>query len=325
MKKIIAFIFLAVMVAGCSGNKQKSPDGMTEQKLEKLETEAEKDYAKSAGTWIPDTVYADGLKYCYGTVWAGDRLLISNYGGETLDPLGVGGKGYIMQLKDGVLSEYIPAGGSLNSPKGMAVYGDYLFVADISSVLVYNMKNLKAKPQIFPLPANNVFVSDLAFRNNFLYVTVRDMGSVYMAEIKDPANVMNAEMDLYLSTISGPNGLAINKDTMYVVSYPANDSIGERNGIYMILNLNDVQPMPRKLESLPGYYCGIQYDPATRMVYYTDDINGQLRSIDMNTGDNKLLFPEKIMLAPQMLTLANGKLYVPDVDGSKLYVFTIKK
>ncbi len=325
MKKIIALLLLAGLVAGCKGKKNRLPDGMTEKGLAEHIDKEEKGYAKTEGTWIPDTVYSAGLTYCYGTVWAGDRLLISNYGGEKLDPLSVGGKGYIMQLKDGVLSEYIPAGGDLNSPKGMAIYGDYLFVADISSVLVYNMKNLKAKPQVLMLPPNNVFVSDVAFRDNFLYISVRDAASVYMTEVKDPANMKQSEIDLYLSTVSGPNGMTIYKDTMYVMSYPVNDSIGEQNSIYMVLNMLDVNPMLYKLESLPGYYCGIQYDPVSRMVYYTDDLNGQLRSIDMATGDNKVIFPEHILLAPQMLTLANGKLYVPDVDESKLYVFTIPK
>lgn len=326
MKKIVALFVLVALLAGCKG---KSSQGeISEAKLDQIDDKVEKEYAKSAQTWLPDTVYEIGLQYCYGTVWAGDRLLISNYGGNTLDPLNVNGNGFIMQLKDGVLSEYIPKGKELNSPKGMAVMGDYLFVADVNCVLVYNMKNLSAKPQAIAFPDNNLFVSDVAFRDNFLYASVRDAGMVYMAEIKDPTKIAQVEPDVFLPTVSGPNGMAIYKDTMYICSYPVNDSIGEQNAIYMVLNMLDVNPMLYKLESLPGYYCGIQYDPVSRMVYYTDDINGQLRSIDMKvTGpeNNKLLFPEKIMLSPQMLTLANGKLYVPDLASSKLYVFTIPK
>ncbi|MEG1586254.1 MAG: hypothetical protein RR346_05210 [Bacteroidales bacterium] len=308
MKKGLLFISFLLLLVGCKGYK--------------TDKQAEEAYAKTDSTWVADTVYQAGLKYCYGTVWAGDRLLISNYGGEVMDPLNVDKTGYIMQLKDGVLSEYIPAG-TLMAPKGMAVLGNYLFVADINCVMVFDMTDLSKAPQVMQLPENNMFVSDLVIQDSLLYVSVRDAGLIYKTEVNEPANVANATMDIFLTTVSGPNGMTAYKDTMYVCSYPQNDSIGKQNAIYMVLNMKDLNPMLYKLESLPGYYCGIQYDPKTRMVYYTDRINGQLRSIDMATGANKLLLPEKILLSPQMLTLQGNKLFVPDVDASRLYVFTI--
>lgn len=310
MKKGLLFISFLLLLVGC--------------KQYKTNTQAEEAYAKSDSTWIPDTVYQAGLKYCYGTVWAGDRLLISNYGGEVQDPLNIEKTGFVMQLKDGVLSEYIPAG-TLMAPKGMAVLGNFLFVADINCVTVFDMSDLQKAPQILPFPENNLFVSDLVVQDSLLYASVRDAGLVYRAEINDLTNVANATLDVFLASVSGPNGLAAYKDTMYVCSYPQNDSIGNQNAIYMVMNVNEVTPQLYKLESLPGYYCGIQYDPKTRMVYYTDRINGQLRSIDMANGDNKLLLPEKVLLSPQMLTLQGDKLYVPDVDASRIYVFTIPK
>lgn len=323
MRKIVAFLIVLSFLAACKG-KKANEGVMSEQKLDEINTKAEMDYAKLSGTWKWDSVYQTGLQYCYGTVWAGDRLLISNYGGETLDPLGISGNGFIMQLKDGVLSEYIPKGMGLNSPKGMAVKDDYLYVADVNCILVFNMKDLKAKPQVIAFPENNLFVSDLAFRDNFLYASVRDAGLIYFMEITDPTKISQSTPDIAIPTVSGPNGITIYKDTMFICSYPVAE-IGKDNSIYMVNNLLDLNPMLYKLESLPGYYCGIQYDPVSRMVYYTDGINGQLRSIDMNeqTNNNQLLLPEKVLLSPQMLTLANGKLYVPDVDASKLYVFTI--
>jgi hypothetical protein len=303
---------LLILINACGGCKSyKTEKGLKEA------------YAKTDSTWVADTIYRSGLQYCYGTVWANDRLLISNYGGEQLDPLNISKTGYILQLKQGVLSEYIPAG-KLMAPKGMAVYNNHLFVADINCVMVFDMNNLQKDPQIIPFPEGNLFVSDLVFRDNFLYASVRDVNLIYQVEIEDIDEVGEADLDVFLPTVDGPNGMAVYKDTMYICSYPTNDSIGERNSIYMVLNMLDVSPMLYKLESLPGYYCGIQYNPDTRLVYYTDRINGQLRSINMVTGNNKLLFPQKIMLSPQMLTLHDGLLYVPDVDASALYVFTVQ-
>lgn len=312
MKKGLLFIGFLIMLAGCKGYK--------------TDKQAEESYAKTDSTWVADTVYQAGLQYCYGTVWTGDRLLISNYGGTSSDPLNVDKTGYIMQLKDGQLSEYIPAG-TLMAPKGMAVSGNYLFVADVNCVQVFDMTDLQKTPQVMQLPAGNLFVSDVAvqLQDSLLYASVKDAGLIYRAQIKDLANVANATMDVFLPTVSGPNGMDSYKDTLYVCSYPQNDSIGMENAIYMVLNTMDLNPMLYKLESLPGYYCGVQYDPATRMVYYTDDINGQLRSINMVNGENKLLLPEKILQAPQMLTLNGDKLYVPDVAASRVYVFTVPK
>lgn len=310
MKKGLLLISVLLLLIGC--------------KQYKTDKQAEEAYAKTDSTWIADTVYQAGLKYCYGTVWAGDRLLISNYGGEQLDPLDVEKDGFIMQLKDGVLSEYIPAG-TLMAPKGMAVLGNHLFVADVNCVQVFDMNDLTKAPQVMQFPEDNLFVSDLVIQDSLLYASVRDADLVYRAEVRDLSKVANATLDVFLATVSGPNGLAAYKDTMYVCSYPQNDSIGERNSIYMVMSVGQVNPQLYKLESLPGYYCGIQYDPANRMVYYTDRLNGQLRSIDMNNGDNKLLLPENIMFSPQMLTQQGDKLYVPDVDESRVYVFTIPK
>ena len=311
MKKGLFFIGFLMLLVGCKGYK--------------TDKQAEVAYAKTDSTWIADTVYQAGLQYCYGTVWAGDRLLISNYGGTVSDPLNIEKTGYIMQLKDGILSEYIPAG-TLMAPKGMTVLGNYLFVADVNCVMVFDMTDLKKAPQVIQFPENNLFVSDLVIgQDSLLYASVRDAGLIYRAEANQPENIGNATLDVFLSTVSGPNGLAMYQDTMYICSYPQNDSIGDQNSIYMVLNVKDLNPMLYKLESLPGYYCGIQYNPKTRMVYYTDRINGQLRSINMKTGANKLLLPEKILLSPQMLTLQGDKLYVPDVDASRLYVFTIPK
>ncbi|MGL4291980.1 MAG: hypothetical protein ACRCSQ_00135 [Bacteroidales bacterium] len=310
MKKGLMFIGLLLAFVGCKGYK--------------TEKQAEEAYAKTDSTWVADTVYQSGLKYCYGTVWAGDRLLISNYGGTTPDPLNVEKTGYIMQLKDGVLSEYIPAG-TLMAPKGMAVMGNRLFVADVNCIQVFDMSDLTKAPQIMQLPAGNLFVSDLAIQmqDSLLYASVMDAGLIYRTQINQLSEVANSTMEIFLPTVSGPNGMTAYKDTLYVCSYPQNDSIGKQNAIYMVLNTKDVNPSLYKLESLPGYYCGIQYDSKTRMVYYTDNINGQLRSIDMATGDNKLLLPEKILQSPQMLTLNGNKLYVPDFSSGRLFVFTI--
>ena len=230
--------------------------------------------------------------------------------------------GYISQLKDGIMSVYIGPG-SLMTPKGLAIYQNHLFVADINSVKVFDMTDLSLAPHIIAFPEGNMFVSDLTFNNNILYASVLDAGLIYSAEIQDVDSIESITLDIIETIIDGPNGICAYKDTLYINSYPYRDSIGQQNGIYMMLNTTMPQEPLYKLEQLPGYYCGIVYEPNDRMVYYTDQIKGQLRSIDMNTGENLSVFPEGIMQSPQMLSIGAGKLYVPDVAESKVYEFTI--
>ena len=158
------------------------------------------------------------------------------------------------------------------------------------------MKDLEAKPQVIPFEPGNVYVSDLAFSGNWLYATVRDASLIYRGEIVDPANVAQTDMEIFTVEISGPNGLQILQDTLLVASYPLQDSIGMRNTIYIDYDVKTIDPQFFKLESMPGYYCGIAYLPKTKMLYYTDDINGQLREFNLKTGLNKIIIPPKIFL-----------------------------
>lgn len=94
---------------------------------------------------------------------AADRYLVSNING---DPSAVDGNGYILELSpDGrVTNPRLIAGGTnklrLDAPKGMAIVGSELWVADITVVRKFDLKTAEHKSDL-QLPAAT-FANDIA-------------------------------------------------------------------------------------------------------------------------------------------------------------------
>lgn len=100
----------------------------------------------------------------------------------------------------------------LNAPKGMGIYGNRLFVADIDNVVVIDIKNKKIEKKI-PI--------DSATGLND--ITVSDKGIVYVSDSKrnNIYRIQDDKPELYLTNMSGVNGLKSIKDELYIGSGPA--------------------------------------------------------------------------------------------------------
>lgn len=97
----------------------------------------------------------------------------------------------------------------LNAPKGMGIYGNRLFVADINNVVVIDIKNGKVEKKI---------IIDSASGLND--ITVNDKGIVYVSDSKK-ANIWRIENDkpeLCLSNMIGVNGLKCIGDELFIGS-----------------------------------------------------------------------------------------------------------
>lgn len=92
----------------------------------------------------------------------------------------------------------------LNSPKGLAKYGNTLYAADITDVVVIDIPSSKIVRKI-PI-AGSIFLND---------ITVSDKGVVYVSDsrTKKIHQIINNKDVVYLENIDGVNGLkAIGKD-----------------------------------------------------------------------------------------------------------------
>src|SRR3954462_2304317 len=99
-------------------------------------------------------------------------LYVSNFGGSELKPGEKDGMGRISKVAlDGTIleSRFLPdTGDVMNKPKGLWVKGNRLWVTDIDSVWVFDLKTQKGKK--LPVPGM-VFGNDPALIGNALYVS----------------------------------------------------------------------------------------------------------------------------------------------------------
>ncbi len=86
----------------------------------------------------------------------------------------------------------------LNSPKGLAIYGDLMYIADLTDVVVVNIPQRKV--------IQRIPVEGAAFLND---VTVSDQGVVYISDSRTKRihQLENNILTVYLENIEGVNGL----------------------------------------------------------------------------------------------------------------------
>jgi len=125
------------------------------------------------------------------------------------DPWGADGVGGIARLNtdgSGYDSTFITG---LNAPKGLGLYGNRLYAADISEVVVVDIAGKKVEKKIAIEGASGL--------ND---ITVTDNGVVYVSDSKT-AKVWRIENDqptLYLENLDGANGLKAVKNDLYIAS-----------------------------------------------------------------------------------------------------------
>jgi len=143
----------------------------------------------------------------------GDRRYVSNIG-TTLDPLAKDGDGFISSLgADGTLIDRhaFPADGTtLDAPKGMAIVGTTLYVADITVVRKFDAKTGKALGEIkidgstflndvAPRKAGGVFVTDSGLTPKF---ESSGTDAIYAIDGKDKVTALAKS-----KALAAPNGI----------------------------------------------------------------------------------------------------------------------
>ena len=191
------------------------------------------------GFSYPESITSD-LKYYY----------VSNLGKE-LNPMATDSDGFITRMsKNGDIIEqsFLPEI-KLNSPKGLAVLDNNLWIADVNRILVVSLKTrIVVWKKEFPETRylNDIVVKDEAT----VYVSATDINVIYEIDfLTDTVRVYDTE-----SLIDGPNGMAIDNlsDNLYVAGYGSNGKPG-----YICrfnLRTGEVQKI-----SPPGYYDGIYF------------------------------------------------------------------
>ena len=171
---------------------------------------------KDAGFLTPESILYDA---------AADVYLVANINGE---PAGADDNGFISKVSpDGKVTELKWIDGSkpdvkLDAPKGMAISGDILWVADITVVRKFDAKT--------GAPKGEVKIPGASFLND---VTAAEGGGVYVADTGINAKFEPAGTDavyhigkdgkvkplVKAKDLGGPNGLAFANGSVWVVTF----------------------------------------------------------------------------------------------------------
>ncbi len=180
---------------------------------------------------------------------------VSNFGGSELKPGEKDGMGRIAKVApDGQIIEgrFLPEPGDgiMNKPKGLWVKGNRLWVTDIDSVWVFDLKTHKGKK--LPIPGI-VFANDPAIIGNALYVSDSRADTIYKVE---PADFLNVKAPKITKAVSGkgvdPNGLWPAKDGSLLIAGFKSDK--EKRAIFSLSAKGEVTKLSQDIGRLDGLY-----------------------------------------------------------------------
>jgi outer membrane protein assembly factor BamB len=231
-----------------------------------------------AQSTIPATEIS-GFSHPESVIQSGNSLFISNIG-AALDPAKKDGDGFIskVDLSTGKITDlhYLPANGTLDAPKGMALIGRTLYVADIDHIVGFD---IESREKVFDLTiTGSTFLNDLVMGDGKLYVSATDNGKIY--EI-DPLQKTYQALALK-DSIAGANGLFFDhiSRTLYCVSL---GSWGKWDGMLFAINLKDMTF--KKIATYQGMLDGV--DIVGNTLYFSDwkgmDKKGNLFSLNLKT------------------------------------------
>lgn len=258
----------------------------------------------------------EGFQSPESVLVADDRRFVSNIGMK-IDPMTKDGDGYISEVSlDGEIVNaraFPPGGEALHAPKGMAALGGRLYVADIDTVVGFD---LASGERVFTakVPGDQpAFLNDLAvWGDSSLLVTDTMRNAVYRLDIESGAfQLMTAE-------IPGANGIAVDDGRIYVVGLGANFAGGD---VFELTNSG-----PLRLDDAPhGLLDGLVVLPDGRLlvsdwvavdrpVSGTLEFVGGLSDSPINTGEE--------LHGPADITFdaAQGTVWIPTMLNNRVVV-----
>ena len=169
----IAALTLTGTLAACGGGDRAAHDRDSTAAASATDSAAPASAAASGPTRVTGFQHPESVKYDADL----DVWYVANINGS---PFQKDGNGYISRLKgDGTLDslKFIAGGANgvrLDAPKGMALQGDTLWVADITNVRGFNRKT--GVPVVSIAVKGAKFLNDIAVGEDGLYVTDTGVG-----------------------------------------------------------------------------------------------------------------------------------------------------
>lgn len=212
------------------------------------------------------------------------KVLYTSDFGPDLKPADKDGKGKITKVSlDGKILEdgFLPAKGqTLNKPKGIWIQGNRLWVTDIDSVWVFDLKTKNGKKLDLP---DVTFANDPTVMGNALYVSDNRTDQVVKVE---PADFLETKAApkitvLFKDKSVNPNGIYPGKrGALLMVGLKGKD---EPRGIYSMAPGKEPELLSDKIGMLDGLYLMSDGD-----ILATDWVTGSLFQWNKTMGMKKL-------------------------------------
>lgn len=227
----------------------------------------------------------EGFKHPESVAYDGRFFYVSNLG-NVLDPSAKDGDGFIVKLtKSGeIVSMNAFPEVRLNSPKGLTVLNDVLFLTDVDSIMGIDVKTRKV---VWSTSIDNTkYLNDILARDeNTLYVTATDVNKIYEIDL-----LSDSIRTLPLAQpIVAPNGLSADlvSSFLYVASM-GNDKVQGELGRLHLRNME----YERVIDEF-GMFDGLFYASGR---YYVSDWgkngNGRLFVYDVRNENLREIKPE---------------------------------
>jgi len=237
MKRIAVILGVAALAVAACGKKDKNKQQAATSPGEHKPTAPDQPKAKLpepprrrsiTGFKTPESVLYDP---------DADVYLVSNING---DPFAADGNGFISRVRpDGSAEIWIDGSTkevTLNAPKGTALLGDTLYVADIDTVRMFDRKTGAPKGDIAIKGA--LFLNDMAAGPDSVYVSDTGVkpgfapgGADAIYQIKDG----KATPVIKAKDLGGPNGILVDGDALWVVTFGSGEIYqvkgGKREGV----------------------------------------------------------------------------------------------
>lgn len=231
-------------------------------------------------------------------------IYVSNINGA---PDAADGNGFISLVANDGTIEKLKWVDGLNAPKGMAIYGNNLYVADINELLVIDLKTTKVKKR-FSLEGKH-FLNDVAVsKEGMVFITDTATDSIY--------RLHNNKFEVWLtdSKLENPNGIYISNKNIIIGSWgkPTEGWKTDIPGHLLLVSLKDKSIKDFGTGKPIGNLDGIaKLDNSTFLVtdWYSGTLikasaNGEVKTLlDLAQGSADIYYhrSQKLLLIPHML------------------------
>ena len=255
----------------------------------------------------------------YGLCEYNGGLLISNWNqpDDALSNNRLSKKnGFISYFKDGK-NKILIKKGSLFLPTVMTVINDWLFVADLNRIVVFNLLNPENQIDEIVFSQNET-ISDLLILGKTLFISVKNQNTIYILNISEPENINKTTLFPYIE-IHSPSAMLAVDYHLFISTNSLDEKFKEENSIFIIDDLQN--PAPRKLTHNSTLYQAMTFSADGSQILFTDYANhGQIGALTFETGeisyqkisDENCCFSDLLML--------NNKLYISDLINKEVIV-----